>query len=171
MAIVTQASLTTLRNLKYGNDEPGGGSSGEPYVVQNIPPAFKQQVDSTNIWNSDNGLIRGGFTGAVRASTLDTIRIGKFLKDPPRGPLFIAKQVGLQLSNPKQEVRKSNLPGLLGVLANLGNKIVNAVGSTRVYNLGFITLAQVHVNAFGGAFSSISREGDPVFPDRDFPQM
>lgn len=150
MAIITQASLTKFRSLKYGQDEPGGGSSGEPYVTQDIPPALKQQVDSTTIWNSDNGLIRGGFTGATRASALDTIRIGKFLKDPPRGPLFIAKQVGLQLSNPKQETRKSNLPGILGFFANIGNKIVDTVGSTRIYNLGINTLAQVPVNAFGG---------------------
>ena len=60
MAIVTQAAFTTLRNLKYGDDQPGGGNSGEPYITQPIPPAFDQQVASTNIWNSDNGLIRGG---------------------------------------------------------------------------------------------------------------
>ena len=93
MPIITQAGLTALRSLKYGNDQPGGGSSGEPYITTKIPPPYKQQVDSTNIWNSDNGLIRGGFTGATLASTRDTLRIGKFLVDPPRGPLFIAKQI------------------------------------------------------------------------------
>ena len=139
MSIITQAALTSLRTLKYGNDQPGGGSSGEPYVTQKIPPAFQQQVTSTNIWNSDNGLIRGGFAGATLASVQDTVRIGKFLTDPPRGPLFIAKQIGLQLSNPKQEVS-----------SNILNRLTNAVGSTRIYNLGINTLAQVPVNAFGG---------------------
>ena len=133
MGIVTQAALTSLRTLKYGSDQPGGGNSGEPYVTQAIPPAFKQQVASTNIWNSDSGLIRGGFTGATYASALDTARIGKFLVDPPRGPLFIAKQVGLQLSNPQLETAG-----------------FSAVGPTRIYNLGINTLAQVPVNAFGG---------------------
>lgn len=139
MAIVTQAALTSLRSLKYGSDQPGGGSSGEPYITQKIPPAFEQQVPSTNIWLSDNGLIRGGFAGATRASIQDTVRIGKFLKDPPRGPLFIAKQVGLQLSNPKLETRSD----LLG-------QIAGQIGSTRIYNLGINTLAQIPVNAFGG---------------------
>jgi hypothetical protein len=144
MAIVTQAAFTTLRNLKYGDDQPGGGNSGEPYITQPIPPAFDQQVASTNIWNSDNGLIRGGFEGATRASALDFRRIGKFLKDPPRGPLFITKQVGLQLSNPQQETKQ----GPAGFLS----RIANAVGPTRIYNLGINTLAQVPVNAFGGHF-------------------
>jgi len=145
MPIITQAAFTSLRTLKYGNDQPGGGNSGEPYVTQKLPPAFQQQVTSTNIWNSDNGLIRGGFAGATKASIQDTVRIGKFLTDPPRGPLFIAKQIGLQLSNPKQEVS-----------SNLLSRILNTVGSTRIYNLGINTLAQVPINAFGG---HITRHG------------
>jgi hypothetical protein len=139
MSIITQAGLTALRSLKYGNDQPGGGSSGEPYVTSKIPPPYEQQVDSTNIWNSDNGLIRGGFAGATLASGRDTLRIGKFLVDPPRGPLFIAKQVGLQLSNPQLERRTDALGQLLG-----------KIGPTRIYNLGINTLAQVPITAFGG---------------------
>jgi hypothetical protein len=133
MGIVTQASLTTLRSLKYGRDQPGGGNSGEPYVTQAIPLATQQQPTSTNIWLSDSGLIRGGFTGATLASGKDFLRIGKFLTSAPRGPLFIAKQVGLQLSNPQLETTGFNI-----------------VGPTRLYNLGINTLAQIPVNAFGG---------------------
>jgi hypothetical protein len=129
----------TQRSANYGNDQPGGGNSGEPYIVTPIPPVFQQRSQSDSIWLSDNGLIRGGFAGATKASVQDTIRIGKFLKDPPRGPLFIAKQIGLQLSNPKQEVS-----------SNLLSRILNAVGSTRIYNLGINTLAQVPITAFGG---------------------
>lgn len=139
MSIITQAGLTALRSLKYGNDTPGGGNSGEPYITSRIPPPYKEQVDSTNIWNSDNGLIRGGFAGATLASARDTLRIGKFLVDPPRGPLFIAKQIGLQLSNPQLERRTDVLGQLLG-----------KIGPTRIYNLGINTLAQVPINAFGG---------------------
>jgi len=148
MGIVTQAALTSLKSLKYGSDTPGGGNSGEPYVTQRIPPAFQEQVPSTNIWNSDNGLIRGGFAGATYASGIDTLRIGRFLTDAPRGPLFIAKQIGLQLSNPKLETRTDALGQLLG-----------AVGSTRIYNLGINTLAQIPLTAFGG---HITRHG--LFP-------
>ena len=133
MGIVTQASSTTLRSLKYGRDQPGGGNSGEPYVTQAIPLATQQQPTSTNIWLSDSGLIRGGFVGATTASGRDFLRIGKFLTSAPRGPLFIAKQVGLQLSNPQLETTGFNI-----------------VGPTRLYNLGINTLAQIPVNAFGG---------------------
>ncbi len=145
MPIITQAGLTALRGLKYGNDQPGGGSSGEPYITTKIPPPYQQQVPSTTIWNSDNGLIRGGFAGATLASARDTLRIGKFLVDPPRGPLFIAKQVGLQLSNPQLETRTDALGQLLG-----------KIGPTRIYNLGINTLAQVPITAFGG---HITRHG------------
>lgn len=153
MSIITQAGLTALRSLKYGNDQPGGGSSGEPYITTKIPPPYQQQVPSTTIWNSDNGLIRGGFAGASVASARDTLRIGKFLVSPPRGPLFIAKQVGLQLSNPQLE-RRSDAVG----------QILGKIGPTRIYNLGINTLAQVPITAFGGhitrhGFTPILNEG------------
>ncbi len=150
-----QASLTSLRNSLYGRDTIGGGDSGEPYFTQIIPPAEQQQVDSTNIWNSDNGLIRGGFEGATRASAIDFIRIGKFFKDPPRGPLFITKQVGLQLSNPQLETKQGSvlgnlLQGNFSSALGLGGNFSADLGSTRIYNLGINTLAQVPLNAFGG---------------------
>jgi len=86
----------------------------------------------------DDGLIRGGAVGALNASVVDTLRIGKFLTDLPKGPLFLIKQVGLQLSNPRLEAKK----GISGFLSS--------VGSTRLYNLGINTIAQVPLNAFGG---------------------
>jgi hypothetical protein len=149
---------TNLKSLKYGQDQPGGGNSGQPYQQVDI-----NKVDSGfnrfRITKFDDGLVRGGVVGAANASIVDTLRIGKFLTDFPKGPLFIAKQVGLQLANPKLEAKKLNtsLPtagqGFLrnvgNVIANTANKIVNAVGPTRIYNLGINTLAQVPLNAFG----------------------
>jgi hypothetical protein len=127
------------RSISYGNDQPGGGNSGQPYMVTPIPPVFQQQSESNSVWLSDNGLIRGGFAGATKASIDDTIRIGKFLKTAPRGPLFIAKQIGLQLSNPRPEFRN-----------NLLGQIAGQIGATRIYNLGINTLAQIPLTAFGG---------------------
>ncbi len=165
MALFNQASLTSLRGLKYGNDTIGGGNSGEPYITQPIPPALDEQVNSTLIWNSDNGLIRGGFAGATRASATDFVRIGKFFKDTPRGPLFVAKQVGLQLSNPKLESKRSVNTGLAGFGESLINLATGAIGSTRVYNLGINTLLQTGVSAFGG---HIVRHGLlPVLSDNE----
>jgi hypothetical protein len=150
---------TDLKSLKYGKDRPGGGDSGQPYQRVDI-----NRVDSGfnrfRLTNFDDGLVRGGVVGAVNASIVDTLRIGKFLKDFPKGPLFITKQVGLQLSNPVIE-HKTNFPtnkptrgqGLFNnvgnFISNVANKILNAVGPTRIYNLGINTLAQIPVNAFG----------------------
>jgi len=155
MAIFQQATLTNLRSLQYGNDTIGGGNSGEPYITTAIPPAHQQQVDSTNIWNSDSGLIRGGFVGATRASVTDFVRIGKFLKDSPRGPMFIIKQVGLQLSNPQLEAPIGSpltnlLQGNFGTLLGGSSTSAINIGPTRIYNGGINTLLQVPVNAFGG---------------------
>ena len=150
---------TDLKSLKYGKDRPGGGDSGQPYQKVDI-----NKVDSGfnrfRMTKFDDGLIRGGVIGATNAAVVDTLRIGKFLKDFPKGPLFIAKQVGLQLSNPIIE-HKTNFPtnkptrgqGLFNnignFISNIANKILNAVGPTRIYNLGINTLAQIPVNAFG----------------------
>jgi len=149
---------TDLKSLKYGQDQPGGGNSGQPYITVDI-----NNVDSGlnrfRMTKFDDGLIRGGAVGAINASVVDTIRIGKFLTNFPQGPLFIVRQVGLQLSQPQLEYKKlrtDNPTSGGGLLRNVGNfivntanKAVNAVGPTRIYNLGINTLAQVPVNAFG----------------------
>jgi hypothetical protein len=144
---------TDLKSLKYGKDQPGGGDSGQPYQQVNI-----NTVDSGfnrfRMTKFDDGLIRGGIVGAANASIVDTFRIGKFLTDFPQGPLFIVRQVGLQLSNPRLETKAIPNVGGSGFLSNIINSGINflnknSIGPTRIYNLGINTLAQVPVNAFG----------------------
>jgi len=176
---------TNLKSFKYGHDRPGGGDSGQPFITTTDTGATSVSVGSRNILRlfgirsipsipnlsvilnkskvgritneilSGDEFIRGGALGAAQASLNDTLRIGAFLLSVPKGPLFIAKQVGLQLSNPKLEVKKGvrgvvsgifNPGGLLGTLTG------GALGPTRIYNLGLNTIAQVPVNAFGGHF-------------------
>ena len=152
---------TNLKSLKYGSDTPGGGNSGQPYQQVDINTA-DSGFNQFRMTKFDDGLVRGGVVGAANASIVDTFRIGKFFKDFPKGPLFIVKQIGLQLSNPQLETKKLKTDNPTkggGLLKNVGNfalntanKIVNAVGPTRIYNLGINTLAQVPVNAFGQHF-------------------
>ena len=113
------------------------------------------------VLNTDD-FIRGGALGSVQASINDTFRIGAFLTDLPKGPIFVAKQVGLQLSNPKLEVKKgvgSLATGFFNAITSanpgqaLGTLTGGILGPTRVYNLGINTLAQVPSNAFGIHFS------------------
>jgi hypothetical protein len=122
--------------------------------------------------NFDDGFIRGGAIRAANDSITDLFRVGKFLTDLPRGPLFIAKQVGLQLSNPRVEVstlptnKPTNGPvginNIINFVSNVANKIENTFGPTRLYNLGINTIAQVPLTAFGG---HIARHG--FLPNND----
>ena len=163
MGIFQQATLTNLRNLRYGRDTIGGGDSGAPYITTAIPPALDQQADPNDAIGIDGGLIRGGFVGASNASAKDFIRIGKFLKDAPQGPLFLIKQVGLQLSNPQLEAPRGAgatlnnvLQGNFSTLFGGGDTFNANIGTTRIYNGGINTLLQVPLNAFGG---HITRHG------------
>ena len=79
----------------------------------------------------------------------------------------MAKQIGLQLSNPILERRKGNFP-LTGVGAFASRLTGGILQPTRIYNLGINTLAQVGANAFGGHFirhglSPFQDSGDPNF--------
>ena len=158
----------TQKSLKYGNDRQGGGDSGQPYIK-------RKEGEQWSPGNFDDGLVRGGTITSVTRSAADVLRIGKFLTDLPKGTSFIAKQVGLQLSNPKLESPvgdNSFAPQNLDLrirgngILNPSNSAVNVVnvatrtvqsladqiGPTRTYNLGVNTLLQVGGNAFGSHF-------------------
>jgi len=146
---------TDLKSLKYGSDRPGGGDSGQPYQKVDIN-TVDRGFNRFRMTKFDDGLVRGGVVGAANAAVVDTLRIGKFLTDFPKGPLFIVKQVGLQLSNPALETKKitiGNGRGVLGFIGNVLSVVNNTLGPTRIYNLGINTLAQIPVNAFGGHFN------------------
>lgn len=138
---------TNLKSLKYGQDRPGGGDSGQPFIT----------TDINNVSGGipfDDGFVRHGTVGASDASEVDRIRIKKFLYNDTKGKLFITKQVGLQLSNPKLEVKNINIGGgkFLNFVGQVANRINQQIGPTRIYNGGVNTLAQIPVNAFGTHF-------------------
>ena len=56
---------TDLRSLRFGNDRPGGGSSGQPYIQTPIP---SPEEDSSNIFNTGGPdfLLRGGLMAPSR---------------------------------------------------------------------------------------------------------
>ena len=110
---------TNLTNLRWGNDTPGGGDSGLPYIKTSLPQnstAIERIAFESARFSSDFP-IRGGLY-SVRAAAEDAIRIRKFLTDFPKGSNFTQKQVGLQKSNPLIETGKN------------GGRI-----NTRTYNL------------------------------------
>jgi hypothetical protein len=150
---------TDLKSIKYGQDRPDGGSSKQPYIKTDIND-IDRGFNRLRLNKFDDGLIRGGVIGSTNAAVTDTLRIGKFLTDAPKGPLFIVKQIGLQLSNPRLESKQVKadraitgggfLTNAINFVANVAGKIENAVGPTRIYNLGVNTLAQIPINHIGG---------------------
>ena len=134
------ADLTFGKGTAY--DRPGQGFSNEPFVKDSI------ELGGTSRFNAiTGGFIRGGVLMHAERLIQDTARIGKFLVSN-RGITFIAKQVGLQKSNPKvSEPAFSSSPA-----------------NHRTYNLGINTLAQVvgqgtglHVNRQG--LTPIAKDG------------
>jgi hypothetical protein len=123
---------TNLKSLQFGNDTPGGGSSGLPYIKTGLPedsPAGEYLAGIAR--NSMDWPLRGGAYSTI-ASTTDSVRISRFLTDLPRGYVFTSKQVQLQKSNPKIETG--------GFTSRL---------NTQTYNLNANLLAQVFEQGTG----------------------
>jgi hypothetical protein len=87
----------------------------------------------------DDGLIRGGMVTALDRSVQDTVRIAKWLASP-KGLLWVVKQVGLGLTNPKVEA--------------IGGAFTR---QTRIHS-GVASLLSVPTTAFGLHFT---RHGIP----------
>jgi len=98
----------------------GFGDNDQPYIRLGYDPAIKfRSDDPTNTFNT------------ALAATRDTFRITEFLSDFPNGPLFLAKQVGLQLSNPDVSYKSAN--GTSTVLDQLeGPRFYNPLGSNTI---------------------------------------
>jgi hypothetical protein len=79
---------TNLKSLRYGNDQLGGGNSGQPYIQTPIPEGFNNLLLSSNDF-----ILRGGALTA-KNSALDISRLTKMFNDPKsiNGQFFIAKQ-------------------------------------------------------------------------------
>jgi hypothetical protein len=149
------SGVENFKTTPFGKDQPKGGNSKQPYIRAKIPIgvdnyAFKPyalfggaEVGITSggggildtINSISSGLIRGGVIGAGIHSVTDVLRLTQFGIDLERGIPFIAKQVGLQLSNIKLEAPSKSAK--------------NPLNNTRIYNLGANTIAQSGVNAFG----------------------
>jgi hypothetical protein len=146
---------TNLTELKFGNDQPGYGSSGLPYIQTRIPTSSPDSPGIAPIYRpgspgQSDYPIRGGAIDFqigqqtyTLSSMIDASRIRKFFEDKQRGTLFIQKQIGLQLTNPKIETGNT----LFGI--GQGAPIPGLLENTRVYNRGINTLAQVGVSGTG----------------------
>jgi hypothetical protein len=120
---------TVLKSLKFGNDRPGGGNSGQPYIQDPIP--------LNNTPASADFILRGGIN-APKSAAQDVARLTKYMFNPksPSGLLFTAKQNLLSRTSPKTETSKG--------LGYAGGALNNGVYSP------LSTLAQAGVGFLGG---------------------
>ena len=129
---------TEYRNLQFGNDRPGGGSSKQPYVIKDLPP-----VESDPTSTFPDFILRDP-KNQLENRKDDLTRISKFLVSR-NGGLFVAKQELLSLQNPLVPGR----PNRSNPVAGLYNPLM--------------TLAQV---AGAGTGLHIEKQGaSPIFSD------
>ena len=144
----------TQKSIPYGKDLPGGGSSGGPLVQFPLPENADSETLAYYATNRSSldypmrgaslNFTPGGIVVA-EANKYDVQRISRFYKRAPRGYTFIAKQVGLQLTNPKLEVgNQANInPG------STPARYFGVIENTRIYNGGLNTLTQVRLQGSG----------------------
>ena len=75
----------SAKSLPYGQDQPAGGWSGQPYIKVPIP-----QIDSANLLPGKDYLLRGGGDYLSTVST-NLQRISRFIDDPI---IVTGKQIG-----------------------------------------------------------------------------
>jgi len=167
---------TNLKNIKFGNDQPGYGSSGLPFIQVGIPkdPLIVRNPAVQGLRGEFLPIYRPGTTGnydyPIRggnadfniglqtytiSSQVDQIRIKRFFESA-QGKSFIQKQIGLQLSNPKMETANT--------LFGIGQEVPlpGLLENTRVYNKGLNTLAQV--GAMGSGAHAVRHGTIPFNP-------
>jgi hypothetical protein len=104
---------TDLKSLKYGNDQRGGGSSNQPYIVTPIPDGYTD--------TATDFLLRNGRLNSLNSSQ-DVSRLTKFFLDTksPNGLLFTAKQLLLERQNVEIPGGLNRIYNPLGTLAQAG---------------------------------------------------
>jgi hypothetical protein len=142
MALINLKSQYT--NLKFGNDQKGGGSSGQPFITFDMDGT----AQPGNIKTSDKSLVdfpkRGG---NYPSNDIDFRRIKAFL-DTPKGATFLEKQKTLQFMNPRIET------GTSMKVSNNTSTLPGLIENTRVYSSENL-LNQIKVQGTGGHISRV----------------
>ena len=145
LLIKLQNGDTQLKSLKFGNDRPGGGDSGQPYIQSPIGDQNQPSALDTDF------LLRGGIN-APKDADKDISRLTQYF-DTPQGVAFIAKQQLLSRTGVKTEATK-------GVA--YGGSAVNGGIYTPLS-----TLAQAGVGFLGGHLNKQGLDPTGIFPNAD----
>jgi hypothetical protein len=137
---------TSLKSLKFGNDRPGGGDSGQPFIQSPIGDQNQPSALDTDF------LLRGGIN-APRDAARDISRLTQYFVTP-QGIAFIAKQQLLSRTGVKTEATKGVAYG--GSAVNEG-----------IYNPLLSTVAQAGAGFLGTHFNKQGLDPTGIFPDAD----
>jgi hypothetical protein len=128
--MIEQYNKYNLRDEAFHRMDGFTSGLGQPYIDSQV---LANDNTKARGFKGSDGLVRGGIVARVVRTANDAVRIGKFLISP-NGLLFILKNVGMQLTNPKVETFAGIDGG--GFFAR----------TTRIYPLGLSTLAQIVAN-------------------------
>ena len=150
---------TNLKDLKYGHDQPGWGSSEQPYEVVDIPEGNGTGRDGLpTLWGPDF-LLRGGLDAPLTAFT-DIKRLGKYFLDlkSPSGLLFALKQNLLSRAGVKTQASIGT-----GTAAGLINEgLYTPIGSLLSAGLSW---AGIRVNKQGLDPTGLTNAGIQVYSE------
>ena len=119
---------TNLKDLRFGKDRKGGGSSRQPYVQIGIPETPFEEAIASPLGVKDF-LLRGGLN-AVTDTAEDIVRLGSFFTNPfnPSGLLFTEKQNILSNSAVRTQASGIRNEGIYTPLSTLSQAGVVAFG-------------------------------------------
>lgn len=155
------------------------GTNRQPYIVRGIQREGEVENQRWGIFGTtfDEGLVRGGAVTAADRALNDGLRLLNFSTSWPRGILFIAKQVGLQLMNPVTDVDPINFitsgfplvythPSTLfyNPVTSLGSAVTSVIGM-RMPRHGLLPTS-IFLNKYERA--TINREGKANLSSPDY---
>jgi hypothetical protein len=138
--VSTEANSPSALDLQYAkfnlqDDSYNPFYINQPFILRGIQ---RKGNKSPQRWGgsslADDGFIRGGIAAAVERSAFDVARLAQWAVTP-KGLLWVTKQVGLGLSNPRVETI-----------------VPTPLGQTRIHS-GIASLLSVPTTAFGVHFT------------------
>jgi hypothetical protein len=167
MALINRR--TNLKSLRYGQDRPGGGDSGQPYIQSSVSGKLIDvnignlnvsiPIPNLGIFGRGTGgedfLLRGG-TQAPSRALKDVSRLTKMFFDTksPKGALFTIKQNSLSLSGVKTQASGGINEGIYTPLSTITQAAGNAFGF-HLNKQGLNPFRNTSPNS-GGIFPGIS---------------
>jgi len=150
--LLEQYNKFDLRDEAFHRMDGFTSGLGQPYINSKV---LANDNTSARGFKGSDGLVRGGIVARVVRTVNDAVRIGKFLISPT-GLLFIAKNIGMQLTNPKVETAA-------------GINVPFFARTTRIYPLGLSTLAQIVADVAPVGTLGLIRHGlGPFEPETNY---